>query len=234
MSRPIYNDKLMTHQFHVIDVDFSLAGPPWVMLPSAGFSEVTSPEVQINTEDITEGTDPFVYKAMMKATSNTITLRRGTTAFNSDFWRWIMAFLMGDAPKDKMILEYIAATLTFQGIPVIAKRRNLMILHFTGMAVEGLAEAIATGSGGIVDKIAASMLLVTGGVATAAAQGLSSLTNGFLDIGVTSIPGKVYMLMEAMPTRYKPASDFDATTSEVSMEELDLEFHRFEEFSLMG
>lgn len=234
MARPIYNDKLMVHNFHVLDVDFSMAIPPWVLLPSAGFSSVTGPELTIGTEEITEGVDPFVHKVYNKASVNTITLQRGTSMFNSDFWRWITACLAGNKPYDGNMLQFLGKIATLQAPEVSAKRRNLIIMHLSGMSVEGLAKEIMSGSGGVLDKIGATLIGSVGGAAVIASDLIGTMTGGLLNLGISSVPGKVYMLFDALPTRYKPASDFDATSSEVSFEELDLEYHRFEEFSLLA
>ena len=48
------------------------------------------------------------------------------------------------------------------------------------------------------------------------------------------LPGKVYVLLGAIPTRYKPASDFDATSGQVSISELDIQAWAMAEISAMS
>ena len=239
MARNIINDKLMSHQFHLLDVDFSMSVPPFVLTPAAGFSAITAPEIQIATEEITEGTDPFVHHILGKATANTITLQRGVSAFNSDFWRWMSACLLGNKPDNGTVLGFLKDVVTLQGPKIPGKRRDMLLLHFTDMSPGGFFEAISSADGA-GDILRAGVLAGVQGAAAGAFLGLQTLSDltsglgGFLDLGVVNVPGKAYMLFGCLPTRYKPASDFDANASEISLEELDLNFHRFEEFSISG
>ena len=224
MTRALFNDKLMSFQYHLLDVDFSMSVPPWVLLPSAGFSSISAPEIAIETETIEEGVDPFIHHTLKKASTNTLTLQKGVSAFNSDFWRWTMACLRGDNGWSPGLIP--------TGPPKIpGKRRTMLLMHYTGISPEGLGAALSEASGP-VEKIRAGLLGAAGGGAAAAAQTIKVLTGGLIDLGITSVPGKVYMLIDCLPTRYKPASDFDAASSEVSLEELDIVFHRMEEMSL--
>jgi len=230
MARSILNDKLMSHQFHLLDVDFSMSLPPWVLLPSIGFSSITSPEITIDTDEVKEGTDPFVHHILGKASTNTLTLQRGVSAFNSDFWRWISACLMGNGPYKGNVKSFIADTFSLDAPKVPAKRRDLILLHLTGINPASLFESAKSEQ----DYILAGLLAGADSGLSAANKGLGALTNGVLSLGVNSIAGKAYMLFGCQPTRYKPASDFDASSSEVSLEELDLSYHRFEEFAISG
>lgn len=233
MSRNIINDKLMAHQFHLLDVDWSMSFPPWVLSPSAGFAGATMPEMTATTETIKEGTDPFPHHVITGGEANTITLSKGVAAFNSDFWRWMTGCLMGEGAFDGNVADFLRKTATAQAPPIPGKRRNMMLMHFTGISPEGMIEAVNQG-GSAMDKIKSGLLLSTGGAVSTVAQGVKAATQGLIDVGITSVPGKVFMLFGCLPVRYKPGSDFDATSSEVSVEELDISFHRFEEFGLMA
>ena len=46
------------------------------------------------------------------------------------------------------------------------------------------------------------------------------------------IPGRAWVLKKCRPTRYKPGTDFDGMSQEVSIAELDLAVEEFEEFSV--
>jgi len=233
MSRSIFSDELRVHQFHLIDVDPSFSFPPFVLVPNVGFSSITIPEISIETEEIQEGTSDFVHHVLKKASTNTITLSRGSTPFNSDFWRWTMACVKGTSASGK---ESVAGFLTqastlglFGDIKIPGKRRNMILLHLTGLSAEGLLEAMDSARG--LDMARGLALLPYAGLSEA--SGLqSSLTQGLLDLGITSIPGKAYMLFGCLPTRYKPGSDFDADTTAVSIEELDLAYSHFEQFGV--
>jgi phage tail-like protein len=230
------SDDLRVHEFHLLDVDWNFGIPPFVLFPSVGFTSITMPEMTVETESIREGTDNFMHHVLTKASTNTITLTKGVTPFNSDFWRWTVACLKG-TPTDPSanLLSYLAdlgKMVLFQGAPDIpGKRRNLILLHATGISPAGLVQSMESGKPD--DLFKGAGLFPAAGV-TAIAEGLSTLTQGMIDVGITSIPGKVYMLFDCMPTRYKPGSDFDANTTAVSIEELDIAYHHFEEFSLTG
>jgi phage tail-like protein len=46
------------------------------------------------------------------------------------------------------------------------------------------------------------------------------------------IPGRAWVLKKCRPARYKPGTDFDGMSQEVSIAELDLAVEEFEEFSV--
>jgi len=232
MPRGLLNDRLLSHQFHLLDVDFSLSVPPWVLLPSAGFSSITSPELTIETNEIKEGTDPFVHHSLGKASMSSITLSKGVSIYNSDFWRWTMGCLKGNPPTQDNLLKFLGKVATLQTPPITGKRRNLMLIHLTGVSVSGAAEAVSNASG--LDAAKAGLFFGTAGVATAGITGIEALTGGIVDFGISSIPGKVFMLFDCLPVRYKPAADYDASTTEVSIEEIEIQCHRMEEFALLA
>jgi len=48
------------------------------------------------------------------------------------------------------------------------------------------------------------------------------------------LPGKAWLLWDCIPTRYKPATDFDAMGGEVSVAELDIQPWAMTEFTLLS
>lgn len=48
------------------------------------------------------------------------------------------------------------------------------------------------------------------------------------------LPGKAWMLYDCLPVRYKPASDFDALSGQVSISELEIQPSAFTELTLMS
>jgi len=56
----------------------------------------------------------------------------------------------------------------------------------------------------------------------------------FNTIDVNSIPAKTYNIFQAFPTRCKPAADFDATSGDVSVAELDVAFESFTILETVG
>jgi len=51
-------------------------------------------------------------------------------------------------------------------------------------------------------------------------------------VEIVRVPGKAWMLWDAVPTRYTPGPGLDATSGEVSLNELDIQPVEIEEFSL--
>ena len=105
------------------------------------------------------------------------------------------------------------------------------MLHATGISLEGL---VASMKNDPIDTLKGlAMMPAAVGIRTIT-ENLSYATGGLLDVGITSIPGKVYVLFDCLPTRHKPGSDFEATETAVSIEELDIVYSHFEEFSIGG
>jgi phage tail-like protein len=235
MPRSILSDELKVHEFHLYDVDWSLSAPPFVFWPLAGFSSITMPEMTIETEEITEGTSNFVHHVLKKASMNALTLTKGVSIFNSDFWRWTVACLLGNNTKQGFaeFAAGLAKAAAFQGSPPVpGKRRNLMLVHSSGISAEGLMLAVARGNA--ADKLKAVALAPALAVSAAlgkAEEGISKASGGMIELGISSVPGKMYMLFNCLPTRYKPGSDFNAEETAVSIEELDIIFENFEEMA---
>lgn len=61
---------------------------------------------------------------------------------------------------------------------------------------------------------------------------IADILTGFGAVERAGIPAKAWMLFGCMPVRYKVAGDFDATSGEVSMMELELSVDRAEEFGI--
>src|SRR4051794_26507779 len=67
-----------------------------IFTPLSGFSSCTAPTMEIETHDISEGNWYFKTKLFKHADVQPLTLTRGATLFNSDFWRWMNATVTGD------------------------------------------------------------------------------------------------------------------------------------------
>ena len=240
MPRTRLSDYLLTYRYHLLDVSMSWPPanvPPWILTPSAGFASITAPEINVETKEIVEGNADFTHHVLGKASTNEITLSQGVSTFNSDFWRWTVACIQGRKPEDITNLAnlpgFLLSAATFKGLMPPAKRRNLLLFHFTGVDLMGLVDEINSGD---PEAILKAILFMPVGAAVEAItyvqDKIKDYTMGMIDFGITSIPGKVFLLEGAHPTGYKPASDFDAGESAVSIGELKLHFHSFEEFSL--
>jgi hypothetical protein len=137
MARSKWTDKAGVYNFALFDIpQFGIE--PMVLLPIAGFTTVTAPELQVETEDITQGNALFPIKAIKGATASTITCARGVVWWDSDFFRWVRNAIEGHRQ-------------TFLGLGLTA-RRQLILIYFHDkirLANLGGLEGVA----GIVGKL---------------------------------------------------------------------------------
>jgi phage tail-like protein len=194
MSRIRLFDHLQNFKFHLFDVSWSLSFPPFALTPIYGFQSITSPEIRIETEEYAEGNDWFKRHLIVGGSVPEITMQQGVSVFNSDFWNWTVASLRG-APS---------STIGIDG-----KRRNFLLVQYTGYSAEGAAgnQAIPTAMSGAL---------------------------GFLPTpnAIFSLPGKAWMLNECIPTNFKAASDFDATSGDISLASITVAPHSIDEIAV--
>jgi phage tail-like protein len=225
-ARTQLDDSLLSHQFHLIDVDMRPPfNPPFVLWPAAGFSSITAPEVTVETEEISEGTSDYTYKVLKRASVSDLSLAKGVSMFNTDFWRWITGALSG---KNEVSL---GLTANIAPVPP-ARRRNLMLLQSSGLSVRGIIHILESGT--IMEKINAATLLPAAAASSFVSESIDMLTQGVFDLGMLAVPGRAYMLFDCLPIRYKVGTDFSALEASVSIEELDLSYTRFEVFGSFG
>ena len=248
MARNPLLDPLRGSNFWLYDVapiEFAPALP--IFTPLSGFSSITAPQITIETQQINEGNWAFTKTAVKGASVGAITLSRGVSWFNSDFWRWIMSAVEGST----------GSTFSIGGIglPIggITYRRTLLLVHFfRNTPASSVADQIALAVGS-----ASALSLTTGfavgagaGVATGLAAGVASglqlgsqtaagtFSAGFAPPSSGSnamgikIPARAFLLKNCIPTRYKTGTDYDASSGQVSIQELDVQPETVEEISL--
>ena len=224
-------DHLQVHPFWLMEVATMESGGVPILTPLFGFSTITAPEVTMETKDITEGNWIWKTKVLKKhAEVGNITLTRGVTFHDMDFYSWIINALAGDnlvtsvnAAAAGLVNNLFGRTTYFQ------PRRSLLLLHFFAHNPFGTLAGAAVGA-------------FTEGVDTAgrreraaevASQGFPSL--GPLDrIANVSrlVPARAFMLHGCLPVRYKSGSDFDASSGAVSIMELELAVEQMEQIIL--
>lgn len=96
---------------------------------------------------------------------------------------------------------------------VSGRRRDLVLVQFTNYGIGTQAE-------GFSDFL----------------SNISVLGGGFIPDfrGSLKVPGKAWLLKDCFPTRYKPTSDLDATSGDISLEEIEIQPRYFEQLSLTG
>lgn len=234
MARTLLADRLQAHCFYLMDVFpiESIALP--VFSPLLGFSSITAPELTLETTEVREGNWFFPRKVVKGGTVRTMTVMRGAVFYDADFYKWVMATLLGDTTGRRWFGTGISA------ISGPTPRRRLVLIQFlprspaslavtTGLAVGGLL-ALAGGAGGTTAIVPAGIAATRLG-ATAFQLGSGNGSIGPFEFA-PRIPAKAWILHGCLPSRYKAAGDFEATNAEVSQMELDIESEGFEEISL--
>jgi len=233
VSRKRLDDYLQSHLFWAFDATQSNGIP--VFNPLFGFSRITSPEINLEVEQFKDGT--FLYnRSVVKAGSaSSVMFERAASMFDSDFYDWIILALHGNKDFEAAgtlgkIASFGANALTGGGRS--NPRRSLLIIQFTRInmsdpspvnAVNGVAAAAAIG--GILGS-SVSGALTGGGLAAAFMFGLGPFEFA------KRLPGRAWLLHDCLPLRYKSASDFDANSGQVSMQEIEVQPEYIEEYSL--
>lgn len=230
MARSLFRDYLQVHSFWLLDVApiEGLALP--IFTPLAGFSEITAPGMSFEMYDITEGNWLFRKKVVKKADIDMMTLTRGVTFWDSDFYKWSMAALTGNTSGVNV------GGVQVGGVGGVTPRRNLMLVHFFARYPGDLAAGIAGGliTAGAIQSVGAvsggNGVNTAVGAARVAAQAAAA-SFGPADVAA-HVPARAWMLYDCIPTRFKSGGDFDAKNGDVSIAELDIQPEMIEEISL--
>jgi hypothetical protein len=176
--------------------------------------------------DVTEGNWLFRKKVVKKADVDVMTLTRGVTFWDSDFYKWSMAALTGNT-----------SGVNVGGVQVgslggVTPRRNLMLVHFFARYPGNVAAGIAGGliTAGAIQSVGAVSGNSAGGFASLAAQAATA-SFGPTDVAA-HVPARAWMLYDCVPTRFKSGGDFDAKSGDVSIAEIDIQPEMIEEISL--
>jgi len=225
-----FTDFLQSYPFWLFDVaPIDQFGLP-LFLPIYGFSRISAPEMTATVRTIKEGNWHYQRKVVNGANVSPITMERGVFWADSEFWRWIQATIQGTTGGD--------GAFNLVNVPGPTPRRNLLLVHFFSRGpFNDRATNVATAAVGLAGAGAAGISLSSGPLAqgitaNAATIGGFLLNNSLLPRLAVRIPAKAWLLCDCIPTRYKAASDFDAMSSAVSLQEIDFEYERFEEIGL--
>jgi len=191
--RAAITDPLQSAHFWLMDVAPVTVGAVPVFSPLMGFSSATSPEIEVEVQEINEGNAIFNKRTVAKnASVSNISLQRAATFHDDEFYRWVVAAVGGTS--------FLPGKLGFgAGSP----RRNLLLVHFFPRPPLGAGSAMV------------------------------SLSPAPFDL-VARIPARVFLLQGCLPIRYKAGSDFDATSAEISIMELDIAVEGVQQINLTG
>lgn len=252
MARPVVTDLLQTSNFYLFDIGpidaFSLP----IFIPLFGFSSITSPELTLSTQAINQANALYPHEVITGASVGPITLSRGICGIDSDFWRWINATSRGYTGGG--VIDKIGGSGGINNNPYplgeiggVTYRRNLLLVHFFRNFYEGwlgITGAAATTTGisaaaGYVASDYSGLDLMSAGI-TFGQLGLAQALGATLgDIPESQkgriflkVPARAFLLRNCIPTRYKAGTDYDASTSQVSIAELEVNVESFEEIAL--
>ena len=162
--------------------------------------------------------------------------------FDADFYDWIMFTLHGNKDfEDGGTLGKVANFLTGGGR--VSPRRNLLIVQFSNMNIANAASSAQKIAG--MAEIAYLTTLISGGGGFFSSAATAAVAGGLAAAGGSSapvalgpfqfamrVPARAWLLHGCLPIRYKSGSDFDAMTSAISLQELEVMPEHVEEFSL--
>lgn len=230
-------DFLQSHHFWAFDATAELAVP--VFTPLFGFSRISAPEIRLETEEFRDGTYLYPRHHAKGGSVGSVVFERGASMFDSDFYTWIIHAVHGNKDFERGgTLGKIAASVLSTGART-SPRRNLLIVQFAridlgNIPVGGsdLGSIAAVGGGAILGAIAGASV-GTGAAAAQAATFAGLFAGGLGPFRFANrLPARAWLLHECLPVRYRPASDFDAMSAEISLQELEVQPEYVEEFSL--
>lgn len=234
-NRSAFFDPLRDSNFYLYDVApiDTLALP--IFTPLFGFQTCSSPEITVETEEIKEANNPYPTHVVTGASVGTISMTRGVSTVDADFWRWITTAISGNTGGGIGQVEVGGFTY----------RRTLLLLHLFrnlplpfdgGQTNRGYEAAALAVSGAVISTVAGfATKSVAAGVTSAlqlAALGTYVGLGGLGEWSAIPVPARAFLLKDCIPTRYKTGSDFDASSGQISIAELELQPHYVEEISL--
>lgn len=211
MANPRFTDYFQNFRFHLFDVTATtglagLGGNIFALSPQIGFQSITAPSLNVETTEVSPGNQPHPVHIATSATVDSITLSRGVHTGDQEFFDWIQKAIYG------------------RGV----YRRDLLLVQYHS-PVNNIAEVAGlAGAAQAADTATDVLDAVPGGAAAANAASAAAGT------ALTAFTGKVFaarswMLHGVIPVRYKSSGDFDAGSSEVSIQEIEIDVEYFDE-----
>lgn len=224
LPRSRFLDRLQSYAFWLVDVQPGLMPPFYALLPVFQFSSMTAPEVTVSTKEIVQATHSLPRKVVESASVNEITLARGATWFDSDFWTWtrntIHGYDVNDRPRRALLMiQFLSGGIKNDTAAMVAM----------GLFQAGISTAVGLKAPGNVGQKIASGATVAAALGTAAGLGAGAGIQEW----TPRVPVRSWLLEGCIPVRYKAATDFDASSGVISLMELDLAVENFEEISLV-
>lgn len=105
MARSQASDFIHNFRFHVTtgNLGDSAEAP---LLPAAGFNSVTTPEYTVEAVEYREGIYTFTRKYAGLPTTNDLTMSRGVTKKDTEFFDWLTASIAGDEYRTTITISH--------------------------------------------------------------------------------------------------------------------------------
>ncbi len=136
-------DHLNNYRFHLFDVSFVA---PAVFNISYGFARITMPEISVEMKEVKEGTSEYKHYIPLSAGVGQITLERGVSVFNQDFYPWVKRVIAG-APavrRNLMLVQFSEASLAgAQNVGLGPKKDAMGVLSVIGNQVFNFGDLFA-------------------------------------------------------------------------------------------
>lgn len=166
-----------------------------------------------------------------------MTFERAASMFDADFYDWMTFAIHGNKDFEAGgTLGKIANALGLASPNTY--RRTIVVVQFNRINLTGLA-------GGVSDDPLIATAVAAGGaflgaLATGASGGVQTTAtlSTMMAVGLgpfkfaNRLPGRAWVLHDCIPIHYRPASDFDASSGQVSFQELEVQPEYIEELSL--
>ena len=236
-------DHLQVHPFWLMDVALMSSGGVPILTPLFGFSTITAPEVTVELQEVSEGNWFWKSKVLKKkADVGNITLTRGATFHDVDFYSWIVNALAGNNLLQSP--SAVVAQRLFGRNGGFYPRRDLLLLNFfahnpigtlTGAAVGAVASLFGGDFNSIASQGFPGLSTIPG-----ADQLFADASPYFPSLGPLDtisnvsrlVPARAFVLHGCVPVRYKTGTDFDASSGQVSIMELELAVESMEQVVL--
>lgn len=103
-------------------MNWGLTVPPFVFNPVFSFQSITALEITLEMQELVEGNAYFKRHLIAGGSLNNLTLQRGATFYDAEFWNWISAAVKGD------IASLIPPRMG-------GHRRNLLLIQHTNISI---------------------------------------------------------------------------------------------------
>jgi phage tail-like protein len=233
-------DVLQDSYFWAFDTSREAAIP--VFTPLFGFSRISSPSISADVETFKDGTYLYPRHVIKGAEVGSVTFERAATMFDADFYDWMTFAIHGNKDFESGgTLGKISNALSAASPSTY--RRTIVIVQFNRINLGKMSDndplvrvGLGVGGalvGGLLGNIVGgeSGTVGVGTVSGAAFGAMAAAGLGPFQFA-SRLPGRAWVLHDCIPINYRAASDFDASSGQVSFQEIEVQPEYVEELSL--